>query len=326
MVATGTVNFLLDADTLRENSFTFNADLSDVNNLVIKPAPARDVTLIVNNASASVGNGAFMIGFNTGYVTFDGSNNGTDSRNLLVTTEQLAPVVDLPITLNNANADNVTLKNLIIKNIVDGQTNFRYGAVINDLGGVMNFRVENCQIGTALRPVRRDGLAPWGGGGIANQFSLVNNEIYCGTRGVATYYLVDCEIIGNTINILPTTAGATDSYNHGIYITGHTGTLNILGNTINCLEKTINASSYLIGIAFAGNGSAVTDIINVVNNMVNVGAADETRYTYGIGLRSTQFMGNLKVYYNTIVINNNVSALISHGIRQSYYWYRCGKY
>ncbi len=47
-VVTGTVNFILDADTLRENSFTFNADLSAVNNVVIKPAPGRDVTLIVN--------------------------------------------------------------------------------------------------------------------------------------------------------------------------------------------------------------------------------------------------------------------------------------
>ena len=48
--------------------------------------------------------------------------------------------------------------------------------------------------------------------------------------------------------------------------------------------------------------------------MINVGAADETRYTYGIGLRSTQNMGNLKVYNNTILINNNASTLVSYGI------------
>lgn len=310
---TGTVNFLLDADTLRENSFTFNADLSVDNNLVIKPASGRDVTLIVT-ASASVGNGPFMIGFNSGYVTFDGSNNGTDSRNLVVTTEQVAPVVDVPFTLNNANADSVVLKNIIIKNIFDGQTNFRYGAVINDLGGVVNFQVENCQIGTALRPVRRDGLAPWGGGAIANQFSFVNNEIYCGTRGVATIYLENSEIIGNTINVLPTTAGNTNNYIHGIYITGHFGSLLINENKINILEKANVAGTYVMGIAFAGNGDGPTDIISVVNNMINVGAVDETGSTYGIGLRSAQTMGNLKVYYNTIVINNNASTLTSYGV------------
>ena len=308
----GTVNLLLDADTLRENSFTFNADLSATNNVIIKPAPGKDVTLIVS-ASASVGNGQFMIGFNTGHVTFDGSNNGTDSRNLTVTTEQIAPVVDVPFSLNNGNADSVVLKNVMIKNIFDGQTNFRYGLVINDLNGVTNLKVENCQIGTALRPVRRDGLAPWGTSA-PNQFSFVNNEIYCGTRGVATLYLENSEIIGNTINVLPTTAGNTNNYIHGIYITGNVGNLMISDNTINILEKSNVANTYLIGIAFAGNGNAPTDITSIVNNMINVGASDETGSTYGIGLRSSQTMGNLKVYFNTIVINDNASTLTSYAI------------
>jgi hypothetical protein len=310
--AAGTATFYLDADTLRENSFTFNADLSASDNVIIKPAPGRNVTLIVSS-SASVGNGPFMIGFNKGYVTFDGSNNGTDSRNLTITTEQLTPVVDVPFTLNSANADEVVLKNLVIKNIFEG-TNFRYGAVINDLGGVTGFRVENCQIGTADRPIRRDGLAPWGGSTTANQFSFVNNEIYCGTRGVATIYLVDSEIIGNTFYLKPTTAGNTNNYNHGIYITGATGSTIIQNNYIYCLEKTNVAGTYLIGIAFAGNTSDSTDIISVVNNMINVGAADETGSTYGIGLRSAGHMGNINAYFNTIVINNNASTLTSHGV------------
>lgn len=308
--ASGTVNFLLDADTLRENSFTFTATLSATNKVVVKPAPGKDVVLFVT-AGASKGNGIQMIGFDRGHVTFDGSNNGTNSRNLIVSTETDA--VAVPFGLNTSNADTVVLKNLIIKNLDNVTTNFRYGAVINDKDGVWGFRVENCQIGTPERPVRRDGLAPWGASA-ANQFSFVNNEIYCGTRGVTTLYLTESEIIGNTINVLPTTAGATDTYNHGIYITGATGTINIKGNTINCLEKTINASSYLIGIAFAGNGGEVTDVINVVNNIVNAGAADETRNVYGIGLRSAQIMGNLKVYFNTILINDHASTLVSYGI------------
>ncbi len=311
--ASGTVNFILDADILSETSFTFSAALSSENNVIVKPAPGRNVILNVTS-SASVGNGPFMIGFTKGFVTFDGSNNGTTSRNLTISTEQLVPVVDLPFSLNHADADNVVLKNLIIKNTVEGQTNFRYGAVINDLGGVTGFRLENCQIGTALRPVRRDGVAPWGGGAVANQFSIISNEIYCGTRGVATIYLTNSEIIGNTINILPTTAAATDAFNHGIYITGQVGTLDISKNTINCLEKTVNASAYIIGIAFAGNNSLETDIITIANNMINVGAANETRYAYGIGMRSSQHMGNLKIYYNTILLNNTSSAFASHTV------------
>jgi len=311
--ATGTVNFLLDADTLRENTLVFNATLTATDNAVIKPAPGRNVVLFVNTTSPTAGNGAYLIGINSPYLTFDGSNNGTDTRNLTISTEILTPVVDLPITVNNTNADNVVLKNLIIKNIITGQTNFRYGAVIDDIDDVTGFRVENCQIGTPERPVRRDGLAPWGSAA-STQFSFINNDIYCGTRGIATYLLTNSEIIGNRINILPTTAGATDSYNHGIYITGSVGSLNIENNVINCLEKTVNASAYLIGIAFAGNAFDTTDIIRVVNNMVNVGAANETRSTYGIGLRSAGNMGNLKIYYNTIVVNNTASTLVSHAI------------
>ncbi|MEO8231763.1 MAG: T9SS type A sorting domain-containing protein [Ignavibacteriota bacterium] len=309
-IVTGTVNLLLDADTLRENSFTFNADLSATNNVVVKPASGRNVVLIVA-PGASMGNGIQMIGFDKGHVTFDGSNDGSTSRNLIVTTETDA--VAVPFGLNTSNADSVVLKNLVIKNLDNVTTNFRYGTVINDKDDVWGFRVENCQIGTATRPVRRDGIAPWGTAA-PNQFSILNNEIYCGTRGVATLFLTESEIIGNTINLLPTTAGATDTYNHGIYITGASGNTTIRENTINCLEKTINATAYLIGIAFAGNSFGATDIISVVNNMINVGAIDETRSTYGIGLRSAGNMGNINVYYNTIVINNNASTLPSYAI------------
>lgn len=313
--ATGTVNFILDADTLRENTFTFNASLSAVDNAVIKPAAGRNVCLIVG-AGASQGNGVQMIGFNTGYITFDGSNNGSNSRNLIVTTEQVTPVVDVPFGLNLGTADAVVLKNLIIKNIVAGQTNFRYGAVINDKDSVQGFRVENCQIGTAERPVRRDGVAPWStsAGLVPNQFSIVKNDIYCGTRGVATLWLYNSEIIGNTIYLLPTTAVNTNDYMHGLYITGASGSTIIRDNIINCLEKDNRPAGYLMGIAFAGNNVASTDSIMVINNLVNVGAADETRYIYGIGLRSAQTMGNIKIYHNTIVLNNNVSTLTSHGI------------
>jgi hypothetical protein len=116
----------------------------------VKPAAGRNVVLIVGGG-VSKGNGVQMIGFDKGFVTIDGSNNGTDSRNLTITTEDVTTTVDLPIGLNTGNADNVVLKNLIIKNIVAGQTNFRYGIVINDVDGVTGLLIENCQIGTAER-------------------------------------------------------------------------------------------------------------------------------------------------------------------------------
>src|SRR5690606_21665023 len=180
---------------------------------------------------------------------------------------------------------------------------------------VWGFRVENCQIGSADKPVRRDGLAPWGGGAVPNNFSIVNNEIYAGVRGVTTIYLVDCEIIGNTINMIPAdVTGGTDAYNHGIYITGGSGVLDISDNVINCLAPTVINNSYLIGIAFAGNSESGEDWFKISNNMINMGSASETRSVYGIGLRSAQPMGNPKVYHNTILINEMTSTAVSYGI------------
>jgi len=312
--ATAPVNLLLDADTLREAAITFSANLSEANNVVVKPAAGRNVVLIVGGG-VSKGNGVQMIGFDKGFVTIDGSNNGTDSRNLTITTEDVTTTVDLPIGLNTGNADNVVLKNLIIKNIVAGQTNFRYGIVINDVDGVTGLLIENCQIGTAERPVRRDGIAPWGASGAAStQFSVIGNEIYCGTRGITTYIYNGCEISGNDITVLPTTAGNANAYIHGIYITGASGETIIQNNVIKCLEATNVDASYLMGIAFAGNGSTETDIIKVLNNMVIVGAENETRNYYGIGFRSANNMGVLQVYHNTIVVNNSSSTQVAYGI------------
>ncbi|MBU1627262.1 hypothetical protein KKB18_07835, partial [bacterium] len=289
----GTVNFLLDADTLREASFTFNADLSAENNVVIKPASGRDVVLIVA-PGVSKGNGPQMIGFDKGYVTIDGSNDGSDSRNLIITNEVVA---DVPIGLNTANADMVVLKNLIIKNLDNGVSNFKYGAVTNDVAGIEGFTVENCQIGSAEFPVWRDGVAVWGTSSGSTQGIVLNNDIYAGSRGIATYVVNDCNFSGNTIYMLPTTSATTYSYVHGIYLTGASGPMTIHGNTINCLEAATVSGTYIVGIAFAGNSEGAGEIISVVNNMVNVGAADGTHPTYGIGFRSANNMGNIQAYY-----------------------------
>jgi len=304
------VNFLLDADTLREESFTFNADLSAENNVIVKPASGRDVVLIVA-PGVSKGNGPQMIGFDKGYVTFDGSNDGSDSRNLIITNEVYA---DVPVGLNTANADMIVLKNLIIKNLDNGVKNFKYGAVTNDVAGIEGFTVENCQIGSAEFPVWRDGVAVWGSGSGPTQGIVLNNEIYAGCRGIATYVVNDCDFSGNTIHMLPTTSATTYSYVHGIYLTGASGLTVIHDNTINCLEAATVSGTYVVGIAFAGNSEGEGEIISVVNNMINVGAAAGIHATYGIGFRSANNMGNIQTYHNTILLNDLASTSACHAV------------
>ncbi len=300
--AGGMINFILDADTLRDKSFTFTADLNADSCVTVKPAAGRDVVLIVT-PGASRGNGIQMIGFDKGYVTFDGSNDGSDSRNLLVTTETNDTRV--PFGLNTADADNITLKNLIIRNIDGVTTGFRYGAVQNDVAGIENWVVDNCQICSEDFPAWRDGIAVWGSGAGPSNGIITNNDIYAAARGIATYVVNDCVFNGNNITMLPTSGAGLYTYNyvHGIYVTGASGPTEIKGNTISFPEAATKASSYLMGVAFAGNSEDASDPINIENNMIDMGHASETYPTYGIGLRSANPMGNLKVYHNTIVMN-----------------------
>ena len=307
---TGTVNLILDADTLREPSFTFNADLSVDNNVVVKPATGRDVCLIVT-PGLSQGNGAQMIGFDKGHVTFDGSNNGSTSRNLIVTTE--TDDARVPFGLNTTNADTVVIKNLIIKNLDNVTTNFKYGAVTNDVGGIQGFTVENCQIGTADRPVWRDGVAVWGdwtNGGV--DAFITNNEIHAGARGISTYIFGDCVFSNNTFYLHP--SATTYTYGYGIYLSWGPSA-EVHNNFVYALEKTTVSGTKIGGIVSASNPENAE--FSIVNNMLNIGAADETAPVYGMLFMSSSDARTFNVYHNTIVVNDNVSTVASHGIGNS---------
>ncbi len=308
---TGTVNLILDADTLRESSFTFNANLSVTNNVVVKPASGRDVCLIVIPGD-SQGNGTQMIGFDKGHVTFDGSNNGSTSRNLTVTTETNDTRV--PFGLNTAEADTVILKNLIIKNLDNVTTNFKYGAVTNDVAGIYGFTVQNCQIGTSDRPIWRDGIAIWGSS--SNGYSqgiLVNNEIHAGARGISTYFFDDCIFNNNNVYLYP--SATSYAYNYGIYLSWGPSA-QVHNNVIHAaIEKSTGDVSKIGGLVTASHPDGAE--FSFVNNMVNVGASDETVPVYGFLHMSSSNAQNMNLYHNTFVINNNSSTSVSHGIGNS---------
>ncbi|MDA3871290.1 MAG: lamin tail domain-containing protein [Candidatus Marinimicrobia bacterium] len=300
----GIVNLILDADTLREPSFTFNADLSADSNVVVKPATGRDVVLIVA-PGVSHGNGAQMIGFDKGFVTFDGSNDGTDSRNLIITTEG---TVALPVGINKTGVENVVIKNLIIKNLDNGASNFKYGIASNDIGG-NDFDVINCQIGSADHPTWRDGIAVWGdwtnGYGYAK---ILNNDIHAGARGISTY-ISAIQVENNNITIHPS-ANTSYTYAYGVYLSWVKETV-VANNVISILEKSTLATK-LVGIASASHPSGA--LASIYNNMVTVGASDETRSTLGFGVVSDNPGYNYELYNNTFVINDNSSTVASYGI------------
>lgn len=289
------VVILLDADTLREASFTFSADLSETNNMTIKPAEGRDVVLIVG-AGASQGNGDQMIGFDKGYVTFDGSNDGTDSRNLIVTTE--TDGIEVPFGVNATGVEAVVIKNLIIKNLDNVTTGFKYGVVSNDIGG-NSFTVDNCQIGSPDWPTWRDGVAVWGDwtNGFAEGI-VTNNDIHAGARGISTYIAGPCVFANNNITLYPTTT--TYSYNYGIYCSWVSGA-EIYGNVVTSAEATAGGVTIVGGIVTASHPEGA--VFNVYNNMVSVADAAETVPVYGLLHMSANDAGNWNVYHNTFEVN-----------------------
>ncbi len=297
----GEINLLLDADTLRDSSFTFNAALDADNNVTVKPAEGRDVVLIVE-PGASEGNGPQMIGFETGYVTFDGSNDGTDSRNLIVTTEGDA---DVPFGLNSPDADYVTIKNLIIKNLDNGAINFRYGVVINDVSGQEDLIIENCQIASPEFPVRRYGVAVWGDWNYAMpDVSVLKCEINAGAGCIEDYLGGVCVFNDNTLNLYP--SATPHNYGYGIRLSyGHD--TEIRNNVFNLnIEKTEVANSRVYGIKTYSN--PVGAVFTVENNMFNIGTAYETLQVSVSEVGSSNNARNWNIDHNTFVLNDNLNT------------------
>lgn len=292
----GEINFVLEADTLREESFTFNAALDADNNVTVKPAPGYDVVLIVAGG-ASQGNGDQMIGFDKGYVTFDGSNDGTDSRNLIVTTEMTS--VEVPFGLNTIDADAIVIKNLIINTLADSVSKFKYGVVSNDIGG-NDFTVDNCQIGSAEFPVYRDGVAVWGDwtNGFAKG-TVINNDIHAGARGISTYIAGPCIFANNNVTLYPT--ATSYSYNYGIYCSWVSGA-EIYGNVVTSAEAATGTGVAKVGGIVTASHPAGAEF-NAYNNMVLVADAAETVPVYGLLHMSSSNARNWNVYHNTFEVS-----------------------
>jgi carbohydrate binding protein with CBM4/9 domain len=307
----GEINLVLDADTLREDSFTFNVPGLDADsNITVKPAEGRDVVLIVA-PGASEGNGPQMIGFETGYVTFDGSNDGSDSRNLIVTSEGDA---DVPFGFNGPDADFVTIKNLIIKNLDNGVVSFRYGVVTNDVGGQEDLLIENCQIASPEFPVRRYGVAVWGDWTYTMADVTVKDcEINAGAGGIESYKAGFCNYSNNVVNLYP--SATPHNYCYGIRLSWVHST-EIKNNVFNLAEeKTVIADSQVRGIKHYSHPAGA--VFTIENNTFNLAAADETAPVSGIEYGSSNNAQTSKIYHNTFILNDNASTSACNVINKS---------
>ncbi len=75
---------------------------------------------------------------------------------------------------------------------------------------------------------------------------------------------------------------------------------------------------YLEGIASAEIVSPERSTSKCINNLINVGAADEASTVTGIDLRSANLMAILKSIIIQLLMNEMTSTLVSYGIGNSY--------
>lgn len=287
-----TVNFLLT------DSFYSSETLPLTINTIIGTSPTDTFVIKpdtnVNATISGSGNGFVLSGAD--HVTIDGSNNGTNSRNLKINTGGTAA-----IWCANAGSDSCMYN--VFKNLQVSAFNIGIGfgaATISTssqgLGHHYN-RIENCQIGTAATSIYSAGSTRKNKGNVFTGNTITNG-------GILVMYEDSIQIINNTLSDL-----TLSFYGISLGITSFSNAPSsfevtnalVSGNKIGALTR---ANSAAVGIAY---GSATSGTTRIYNNLIRdvIGSGTVSgRNTVGVYI-GTSGTSNVKFYHNTIVMRGN---------------------
>ncbi|MFZ1454303.1 MAG: hypothetical protein WAT20_16470, partial [Ferruginibacter sp.] len=260
--------------------------------LLIKPAAGLTPTITGNLSNNPV------IRILSDNVTIDGSNNGTNSRNLTIrNTNTISPVIILFGSTGLVPINNSTLKNTICNN---GATTTACivvsDATIPGIGGYFNnITIQNNSIQKGLFGIQCAAVATAGNGSVLitgnNLNSTSPNQV--ANVGIYTEGLDGAVISNNTIGNFDPAGGGSK---YGIWITNNSINTSVTGNTISGISSAATASVFGIAVTSASGGINIrkNDISNIKNtNASGYGA-------YGIGLSSTLTAANITVANNFI--------------------------
>ena len=328
---TGHINFVIDTsyNWLEENYFPVHLEpvvgSGPTKTITLKPAPQTSDTLY------SFSGAGFLKLNGVDYFTLDGSNNGTDSRDLTIrhlTTGYNCATIWIASASDTDGATHVTIKNCIIKG-ADPSTNM-YAGIFS--GGTASIESDYL----ALSP---------------NSYNTIENNLLCYGRnaivclGKSTSELDQGLVISD--NEIGTAVPGEGFTNQGIFIEHQDGgvisgndiqnviyngqynwvagiylsnskNMNVLANKIHNLQQSLNqASFYVDGIyqtaaAFntSGNPSTNTYANNVIYDLYSKGSGS---YYNVIGLHDVKGWGD-KFYYNTVHLSGQLNqAGLSNG-------------
>ena len=296
--------------------------VSATNTLTIKPGTG--VTAVISG-TPSLSNPLLQL-LGADYVTIDGSNDGTTSRNLTFTNTGITGLTS-GIQLSSASASNGATYN-VIKNckfdagsygIISGGLSLSANAIaplsnnsiVNNEFIKMNYGI-NIQ-GYAVTPYD----ANW----------VINNNMFGSTTTPANYLIIRAIRIDNASNFLISNNTISGIHNsatnalYGIYMGGAYATGDIKNNTISNIKKNAVDNSGVYGIYSTSSTSNnnISIYNNSISDLIPYGSISSTATTCG-GIYFTG-AGNsgYKIYNNTISISgthpvSGTSTTTSHCI------------
>jgi hypothetical protein len=270
--------------------------VSAVNTVTIKPASG--VSPVISGASAS---GPIFKIYRTNYVTIDGSNNGSTSRNMTIqNTSATSPAVVWIGSFSTTPITNVTVKNCTLINGANTNTavTISDGTTSGNAGYFNNITIQNNSIQLSYIGIYAIGTVVVGNGsGLLISGNDLNTSGSNSIRLIGVYVQgVDGATVSN--NNIGNIVNANAESPKGIVFTTGTNSGTISGNTINTITYTGAGAYAPTGISCS---PATATSISITNNTV-------TNITNSVGT-SLSFCGISTFSPNTSITNNTVSNL-----------------
>jgi trimeric autotransporter adhesin len=308
-VLTGPVSFILDDATYTSETFpvvfNVNAGSSAVNTITIKPNTGVS-PLFTFATPTAVG----IIELNgIDYMTIDGSNNGTNSKNLTIVNSKTATNGTCALAFKGTATDpttNITIKNCILKSVrVETSSSSNNTSAIRFISSGAGF--ENCTIDNNIINAAYNGIQLWGNLiNFAKNTQITNNTIGSSTipadavsgRGIDVLN-ADNTLIANN-EIMGPYDGSINKGQTGVQFGLGCINTKIRKNNIHTMVHLADDGGACYGIYGATDASTVTEISNnLIYDLRNGGSGPVvvTTNTYGIFFNNG---GNTSILHNSI--------------------------
>ena len=278
----GAINLTLTANTTETATAVLNRSTGNSNFTSVSLRPATGVTATITNATTA-GPVLRILGSN---VTIDGSNNGSDSRNLSIINGFATG--SLVVAMGSSDSAN-PLTNVTVKNttIINGVKTAGSGIIVSNAAGAQT-------------------------AGYFSNIRLENNSIQKSYQGI---YMIAVSAVGNGAGSVITkndlyTSGDNSNRFMGIYLGGTDG-VTVSENKIGNFDNTSNEGKRGIWLAVSTMNSTISD--NVIDNITVNNAAGGS--AIGIQIFTNAGAGNVPTANK--ILKNKISNLSTNGFNSA---------